>query len=107
MSRLCALILCLAGLLTAQTPDTATIAGQVVDATHAPIPGVEITVKNDAISLERRAVADSLGRFSIVALPVGGAYELEAVKSGFSHAHMGGLTLSAGATANLTLELAV
>jgi hypothetical protein len=105
MSRLCALAL-LAALLSAQTPDTGTIAGQVVDATRAGIAGVQVTIQNSRTALERRAVTDAAGRFSISGLPIAGSYDIAAEKLGFNEGRLQ-VTLSGGATANVTLELAV
>jgi hypothetical protein len=106
MSRLCALLL-FAYALPAQTPDTATISGQVVDASHAAISGVQVVVRNSQTGLERRAVTNDAGQFSVAALPIGGAYSVTAGKSGFAEGQTSALTLTGGATATVTLELAV
>jgi hypothetical protein len=105
MSRLCALAF-FAALLRAQTPDTATVSGHVVDATRAGIAGVQVTLRNSQTGLERTASTDAVGRFSVPGLPIAGRYEISAAKAGFSDARLQ-LTLTGGATANVTLELAV
>lgn len=107
MSRLSAVLLLFAGLLAAQTPDTAAISGQVVDPGKAGVGGVEVTVRNAPQSLVRRAVTDGAGRFSFAGLPVTGKYAITASKDGFGDARAEGLSLTAGATATITLELAV
>lgn len=107
MSRLHPALLLFACLLRAQTPDTAAIAGQALDATQAGIPGVRVTVTNSQTALERTALTDSAGRFSVPALPVAGRYEIVAVKDGFTDARLAGIVLTAGATATVTLTLAI
>jgi hypothetical protein len=93
--------------LAAQTPDTATIHGQVVDPSHAAAPGVAVTVKNAQTGLQRTAQSDSGGAFSLEALPVAGVYEITASKQGFADAHLSGLQLQGGTTAFLDLQLSV
>lgn len=99
-------VLCFAACLAAQTPDTAGIAGQVLDATNAAIPGVRVTIRNPAAAVERRAVTGPDGHFSAAGLPIAGRYEIVAAKPGFDDARVKGLSLTAGATAIVTLELA-
>jgi hypothetical protein len=106
MSRFGAILL-LAVALGAQTPDTAGIAGLVVDATKAGIPGVQVVVSNGPQALERRAITDDTGRFSFAGLPIAGQYEVLASKERFEKAAVEGLRLTAGTTANLTLELGI
>ena len=60
--------------LAAQTPDTATIHGQVVDQSHAVVSGVQITVSNTLTGLERKVQTDSSGKFSLEGLPIAGSY---------------------------------
>lgn len=105
MSRWCALILVLR--LAAQTPDTATIHGQVVDPTHAAVAGAQITVSNTQTGLERKAQTDASGKFSLAGLPIAGNYNVTAVKQGFAEAHLNPVTLAGGTTANLNIELSV
>src|ERR1039458_9666834 len=59
--------------LSAQTPDTATIHGRVVDQSHAAVAGVDVTVTNSQTGLKRTAQSESSGDFSITGLPVSGA----------------------------------
>jgi carboxypeptidase family protein len=44
------------------------IRGQVVDQTHAAVPGVEITVVNTVTGLRRGIPTDSSGNFSLAGL---------------------------------------
>ncbi|HLH16602.1 MAG TPA: TonB-dependent receptor, partial [Bryobacteraceae bacterium] len=106
MSRKILLFLC-ACCAAAQTPDTAILQGQVLDPSHAAIPGAKITARNTQTGIERSAQTDSAGRFSIAGLPVAGAYDVTAVKNGFAEGHASGITLTGGATASIALELSV
>ncbi len=106
MSRIILLFLC-ACCAVAQTPDTAILQGQVLDPSHAAIPGAKITARNTQNGIERSAQTDSAGRFSIAGLPVAGAYDITAVKNGFAEGHASGITLTGGATASIALELSV
>ena len=116
MSRNCAsllgfLCLCLwlvlAPVASAQTPDTATIQGRVTDSSHAAVPGVEVMITSDLTGAQRSATTDDSGSFSFTGLAPAGSYEVTAHKSGFAEAKLSDITLEAGATAQLALELSV
>ncbi len=91
----------------AQTPDTATINGHVTDQSHAGVAGVQVTVKNTQSGLERKAETSASGDFTIVALPVAGAYDITAVKQGFADGQLSHVVLQGGTTADLTVQLNV
>ncbi len=93
--------------LAAQTPDTATVSGQVVDQTHASVPGARITATNAQSGLERSTNTDEAGRFSLAGLPVSGLYRVTAAKLNFADSTLGDITLVGGATADVTLRLNV
>jgi hypothetical protein len=93
--------------LPAQTPDTATIQGRVIDQTEAAAPGVEVTISNAATGVRRTAQTDSYGGFSFAGLPIAGKYSVKAAKQGFAEAEMDGITLRGGATAGVTIRLNV
>src|ERR1017187_6192305 len=82
MSRLhplpVALLLAGSLVLSAETPDTATIHGRVVDQSHAAVAGVDVTVTNSQTGLKRTAQSESSGDFSITGLPVSGSYTISA-----------------------------
>src|SRR5262245_22332705 len=105
MLRPIVVLLVLAVFSAAQTPDSATIRGQVLDQTHAAIPDVEIKVKNTLTTVERNATSDANGRFSLSGLPVG-SYTLIAHKPGFADVSRE-FTLAGGTTADLKLQLNV
>ncbi len=91
----------------AQTPDTAAIAGTVVDQSRAVIAGAEVEVKNGLTGLDRAAVSDARGRFVIGGLPVAGTYVVTGSARGFEAARLDGVTLSGGSSASVSLELHV
>jgi hypothetical protein len=93
--------------LAAQTPDTATIRGTVVDATQAPIGGARIAVHNDLTGETRIVDSSATGRFSLAGLPVTGEYSVSATRSGFAEADEHHVTLAAGSSALLHLTLRV
>src|SRR3981081_2382722 len=93
--------------LGAQTPDSATIRGHVVDQTRAGIPGVQVTAKNTQSGLERTTNTDDTGRFSLAGLPISGKYEVTAKKSNFAEARLNDVTLAGGTTADVNLQLSV
>lgn len=51
--------------LSAQTPDTASIQGQVTDQTHRVLFGIQVTATNTRTGLERRTETDASGTFSL------------------------------------------
>ncbi|HXI29008.1 MAG TPA: DUF2012 domain-containing protein, partial [Vicinamibacterales bacterium] len=58
------------------------ISGRVADATGAVLPGVTVTVTNDATAVSRTTVTSTTGDFSVPDLPLG-AYTIEATLQGF------------------------
>lgn len=101
--------LCLGNSLSlfAQTPDMAAIHGQVTDPSHAAVAGVQVKVANTRTGFERSTETDSAGYFSLSGLPIAGSYEITVARQGFAEARLTNITLAAGATADLTLELDV
>jgi hypothetical protein len=91
----------------AQTPDTATLTGAVVDATHALVAGARISVTNLQTGLQRGATSDREGKFSIGGLPVAGMYNVSALKIGFAETHVGTVTFAGGSTVEISLKLTV
>ena len=100
------LALCLfASLATAQTPDTASIHGQVTDPSRAAVSGAKITAKNTQTGLERAAHTDGSGNYSLSGLAVFGKYEITAVKQGFADARLADVSLAGGSTAEIDLKM--
>ncbi len=83
------------------------ITGTVVDQGKAVLPGVTITVTNEATGLERTAVTSGDGRFVIPTL-VPGTYTIKAELQGFQTMTQTGLLLNVGqeVAINLTLNVA-
>jgi outer membrane cobalamin receptor len=84
--------------LAAASATAATVAGTVVDASGAPVPGATVTVA--VAGQERRVTTGDAGTFEIVDLPEGEA-RVRAAAAGFADAV---LTLAAGARARLVLQ---
>ncbi len=93
--------------VSAQTPDTATLQGSVIDPSDAPVQGAHITAKNQATGLVRSAVSDASGRFAVAGLPAEGAYRIEVEKQGFATVVQSAVQLVAGSEADFRFRLAV
>jgi hypothetical protein len=107
MSRFLTIFVFISSLALAQTPDTATLQGQILDPSHAAVSGAQIVVRNLQTGLERSAQTDAAGRFAIAGLPVAGRYDVTANKPGFAEGKAAGVALSGGVTASVTIELSV
>ena len=92
---------------SAQTPDTATIRGTVADQTHAVVTGAVVKVTNIDNGLDRTAVTNSSGQYSIVGLPIAGEYDVTANKQGFAETRVAHVKLEGGNTAVISLALNV
>ncbi len=90
--------------LIAQTPDTATLKGQVTDQTHAAVPMVQVTATNASTGFKRTAQTDGSGGYSIAGLPIG-SYDVVASKQGFAEMKPANVTLAGGTTADVDLQL--
>jgi hypothetical protein len=91
--------------LLAQTPDTATIHGLILDQSHAPVREVAVTVTSALSALKRVVQSDSRGNFTISALPVDASYTITAATEGFAPTKLAGVALQSGTTAEVTLQL--
>jgi hypothetical protein len=69
--------------ITAQTPDAARIRGQVLDQTHAAVPGAEVKITNNRVGAERSTRTDSSGHFFFSGLQIG-TYSLTVHKDKFA-----------------------
>src|SRR5438105_15182064 len=68
----------------AQTPDTGSIRGQIVDSNGAAIPGAQIVLTNEQTGLRREARSDSSGTYAITSLPLTGVYQLSVSAPNFA-----------------------
>ncbi|HVZ84480.1 MAG TPA: TonB-dependent receptor, partial [Terracidiphilus sp.] len=85
---------------------SASITGQVTDASGAAIPKATVTVTSQQTGTSRTVVTDSQGRYSVLALDIGG-YQVMAQASGFSTETQTGITLAVGQTAVTNFKLPV
>lgn len=91
----------------AQTPDTATLLGNVVDQSHAPVQGALVTATDTLNGHKREATTNEAGSFSIAGLTIAGNYDITVRKKGFAEATLGAITLAGGTTADLHFQLNV
>jgi len=93
-------------LLAQSSVTTGELAGRVVDADQAVLPGVTVEVKNPATGLVRRAVTDTAGFYRIDLLPPG-SYEVRVELAGFRPEVRQGVTVSLGAMVRLDFTLQI
>lgn len=93
--------------MSAQTSDTATLQGNVMDAARAAVPGAQLVITNELTGLVRRTVSSEAGRFFLSGLPVEGGYEVRVTKDGFAAATEDHVFLAGGSRAILRLTLRV
>src|SRR5262245_35002623 len=85
---------------------TAEIAGTVKDSTDAVLPGVSITLVNQASGQRRQLLTDSDGNYVALLLPVG-QYTIRAELAGFNLLVRQGVVLQLGEKVRLDLTLEV
>lgn len=73
----------LSSLVWAQTESTGSITGSAVDSNNAPVPGADVTARNQDTLATRTTKTGQGGRFYLPALPIG-TYTLRVEKSGFA-----------------------
>src|SRR5882724_3123634 len=100
------MLLVVAFLRPAQAQVSASIKGNVMDASGAAVPAVTVTVKNIETGAIRSSVTDDAGRYLVVALHVG-EYEVRVSKTGFRDAIRSGIFLVVGQEASVDLQLQV
>jgi outer membrane receptor protein involved in Fe transport len=103
------LLTLLAPLTPARAQSQATggeIEGTVSDETGGVLPGVAVTIKNQATGITRETTTDGAGRFRAPLLPVG-TYEVTASLQGFATAKAPDLVLTIGQTLKVNLALQV
>jgi Carboxypeptidase regulatory-like domain/TonB dependent receptor len=88
--------------LIAQTTNTATIIGTVLDAAGARVSGAVVTLDNKATGLHRTATTDADGDYAFGALPITGTYTIT-----IGQTTRGPLTLRGGETVIINGTLAV
>ena len=102
-----AVLVLLAVTSSVSAQEDGTIAGKVVDATGAVLPGVTVDVRSAADGRTvQTAVTDVTGMFTITALQPG-TYDVALTLPGFSTSVHDGVEISAGATVTLDVEMSV
>ena len=91
----------------AQSPNTATLVVLVTDQSGAVVSGAAVTTVNDATAAARATVSGADGSATIPALSVAGTYTVTVEKTGFSPQTVNGLSLRAGETATIKVQLPV
>ena len=90
----------------ASAQSTASISGVVKDSAGGIVPGVTVTVKDDATGASQEAVTDADGRFQVSALGAG-SYTVKASLTGFKTAEQKGVRLAPGQPVTIPLTLEV
>jgi iron complex outermembrane recepter protein len=83
-----------------------TISGTVIDQAGKPIPGSAVEIRNETAAPFRTLTADDAGRFSANDVPAG-TYTLVVTAQGFATTTLSGGQLSAGATLDVPVTMAV
>src|SRR6266850_1188293 len=96
----------LAPLCFSQTTSTGALTGVTTDASRAVIPGVEMTLTNEATREMRTAISGENGGYSLPLLAPG-SYRLEAALTGFKTALRSGIRISVTETTRLDVQLEV
>jgi outer membrane receptor protein involved in Fe transport len=98
--------LLVASLGMAQSKDTGTFVGSVLDVEGAPLPGVTVTAKNLDMGLVQSTVTNDSGFYRIEKLPRG-MYTLTAAIQGFKTTTREGLELVIGAEIKVNFNLEI
>ncbi len=91
---------------SARAQVSASISGFVSDPSGAAVPSASVTATNKETGVSRIASSDGVGRYLIVALPVG-LYEVKVSKQGFQDSTRTGIQLNVGQEANIDIRLDV
>jgi len=100
------LLLLLSSTVLAQSSNTATLSGTVLDPSDAVVPGANVTIVNPRTALKRETKTDPSGfyRFDLV---VPGDYDLNAEATGFKKSVVKDLPLQVGAEATQNIRLTI
>jgi hypothetical protein len=103
VSRFLLLLQLSAALLLAQA-DRGSIAGMVTDNSGAVVPGVTLSLQNQATNLTYSATASDAGAYSFLNLPVG-TYDLTATAKGFQRSQTTGIPVQVNQQARVDVRL--
>jgi hypothetical protein len=85
---------------------TGTIVGTVLDAQGAVVPNATISARNRETGLERTAISEAAGEFTVTSVPAG-PYDVTVSAPGFRQEVRSGITMTVGATLRLDFKLSV
>ena len=91
---------------TAAQTVTGTIVGTILDAQGAAVPNASISAKNRDTDLERTAMSEASGEFTISSVPAG-SYDITVSASGFERQVRSGITMTVGATLRVDFKLSI
>ena len=86
--------------------NTATISGQVLDATGSAVPGARVKAHSPQTGLERATTTAETGNYTLPLLPLG-AWEVTVEKDGFKKSVQTGITLQIDQRARVDFQLQV
>src|SRR5437899_10955731 len=99
------LLLAIAAPVRAQTP-SGEISGTVVDSSGLSVPGVTVTLTNQATNVVRVVQTNEVGLYVISAIPPG-TYDLKAELTGFRTVEHKGIVVQVGSANRLALTMEV
>lgn len=104
----CALVAGVAHPSLAQNITTGTLTGVVVDAQKGVLPGATVTAVHVPTGTTYEAVTQADGRFTMLAVRVGGPYTVKATMSGFKIEEQSNITVALGESRDVgfTLQIA-
>src|SRR6266850_2836525 len=105
MFQVVVIVAAVSTLVLAQT-GTSSITGSVTDITRAALPGVDITVVNQATGARLQTLTNETGAYRVGSLPPG-TYRIEAELAGFDRLSRGPITLQVSQTIAHDLMLQV
>ena len=85
---------------------SAALTGTILDPRGVPLPGADVTVKNDATGVTQKIKSDSTGKYSFATLAPG-KYTVQVDSNGFNTAVKTGVQISAGSPVDVPVTLAL
>ena len=98
-------LVCLPTSVQAQTLDSGQIRGVITDQTGGPMPGVTVTLRNEATAFSRVVVTSDSGAYVFAQIPAG-AYTMSVELQGFT-GEVTELTLNVGASLSFDFQLEI
>jgi hypothetical protein len=99
------LLLAISAALFAQA-DRGSISGTITDSTGAAVPGVALTLKNQATNLTYSTTASASGAYSFLNLPIG-MYILTAAAKGFERSEARGIQVQVNQQSRIDIALQI